>query len=281
MGSRTRKTSPTIKPEVVHHKLETLTKGDPCPECITGKLYKFEPASFLRITGESPYKPVQHVMERLRCNACGQYFTAQVSDEVKADGDCHQKYGYSARALMAISKYFAGSPFYRQGSMQDLLGVSISASSIFDQIEYLANAVYSVFKHITQQASSASHYYLDDTRYRILSEKSKLKTSRDGKVRQRSGVYASGVIASIDEHSIVLYQTNIGHAGEFIDEILSKRPSDLAAPIVMSDALASNKPTQVTVQMSLCNSHGRRQFYDVYSHFPEQVEWVIETYSKI
>lgn len=280
-GSRHRKTTVQVKPDVVHHKHTLLTKGDKCPECTTGKLYKFEPATFLRITGQSPFKPVQHVMERLRCNACGAYFSAEVSDEVKADGESHQKYGYSARALMAISKYFAGSPFYRQGSMQDLLGVSITASTIFDQIEYLANAVYPVFKHVTHLASMAHHYYLDDTTYRILEEKSKLKTSRDGKVRHRTGVYASGVIATVDDHQVVLYQTNIGHAGEFIDDILSHRPSDLAAPIVMGDALSSNQPTQVNVQMTLCNSHGRRQFYDVYSHFTEQVEWVIEQYGKI
>ncbi len=54
-----------------------------------------------------------------------------------ADGSSNQKYGYSARSLMGISKYYAGSPFYRQGSLQDLLGVSISASSIFDQTENL------------------------------------------------------------------------------------------------------------------------------------------------
>jgi hypothetical protein len=43
-------------------------------------------------------------MERLRCNTCGAYFTADLPDEVKADGDVNQKYGYSARSIMAIAK---------------------------------------------------------------------------------------------------------------------------------------------------------------------------------
>lgn len=280
-GRKSKVQAAQINPEVIHHKHADLQKGDNCPECPTGKLYKFEPATFLRITGHSPFKPEQHVMERLRCNACGAYFTAPVSDEVIADGALHQKYGYSARALMSISKYYAGSPFYRQGSMQDLLGVSISASSIFDQIEQAANAVYPVQRYLTELAATAEHYYLDDTKNRILNQTAVMKKSRDGKTRERTGVYTSGLIATVAQHNIILFQTNIGHAGEFIDEILQKRPADLAEPILMSDALSANKPSKVMVKTSLCNSHARRQFYDVHSHFPEEVAWVIEEYGKI
>ncbi|MER2491639.1 IS66 family transposase [Catenovulum sediminis] len=279
---RKNKVQPTqIKPEVIHHKHTDLQKGDSCLECPTGKLYKFEPATFLRITGQSPFKPEQHVMERLRCNACGAYFTAAVTDDVLADGDVHQKYGYTARSLMCLYKYFAGSPFYRQGSMQDLLGVSISASTIFDQIEHVANAIYPVHKYLTELAATAEHYHLDDTTNRILNQTSVMKKSRDGKTRARTGIYTSGLIAKVAEYNIVLFQTNIGHAGEFIDEILQKRPNDLAEPILMSDALSANQPSKVKVKMSLCNSHARRQFYDVHSHFPEEVAWVIEEYGKI
>ena len=105
--------APPVKPRVETHSLEGMKKGDTCSECQVGKLYKFEPATFLRIIGHSPYTPVQHVMERLRCNACGAYFTAEVSKEVLEDGEPGYKYGYSARALMAVGKYYAGTPFYR------------------------------------------------------------------------------------------------------------------------------------------------------------------------
>lgn len=57
-------------------------------------------------------------MERFRCNACGAYYTANLPEDVLADGEMGQEYGYSARALMAIHKYFAGLPYYRQGSLQ-------------------------------------------------------------------------------------------------------------------------------------------------------------------
>ena len=48
-----------IKPEVVFHPLEDIKKGDNCPECLVGKVYKVPPGNFLRITGQSPFKPTR------------------------------------------------------------------------------------------------------------------------------------------------------------------------------------------------------------------------------
>lgn len=276
-------TSAKVKPEIKHHKMSTLAKGDDCPQCDTGKLYKYEPATLLRIVGQSPFQPEQHVMERLRCNTCGTYFTTPLPKDVMDDGQANQKYGYSARSIMAIAKYGMGSPFYRQGSLQDLLGVPITASTIFDQIEALSNHLYPVFKCLFKQASDAHHYYLDDTTNRILDLKSVEKKRRNShKMQTRTGVYTSGIIASIKGgHQLTLFETNIGHAGEFIDSILLHRNNLMPVPILMCDALSSNRPTITHVHLSLCNSHARRQFYDLLSLFPEQVEHAINRYSEI
>jgi len=100
--------------------------------------------------------------------------------------------------------------------------------------------------------------------------------------RLRSGVYTSGVIATLkDDRSIVLFETNIGHAGEFIDSILHKRSQGCATPIIMSDALPGNRPSRCDATLSLCSSHARRQFVDVISHFPQEVEHVLTQYAKI
>ncbi|MGR5456303.1 IS66 family transposase, partial [Vibrio alfacsensis] len=109
-----------VKHKVTQHSLDDLKKGDTCPDCQQGKLYKYDPATLLRITGQSPFVPEQHVMERLRCNACGQYFTADLPTEVLDDGEPGQKYGYSARTLMVLYKFFAGTPYYRQDSLQSI-----------------------------------------------------------------------------------------------------------------------------------------------------------------
>lgn len=272
-----------VKPTVVMHPMTDMAKGDDCPECEVGKVYKAPPGNLLRISGHSPFVPEQHVMERLRCNTCGAYFTAALPDAVLADGEVGQKYGYSARALMAIHKYFAGLPYYRQGSLQQLLGVSISASTSCDQTEYVADAIYPVYQHLLALAGDAKHYYMDDTTHRILDAKPIEKKVRNSdKTQLRSGVYASGIIATLENnHDVVLFDTSIGHAGEFIDTILAYRGENSPVPIIMSDALGSNKPTVCASILALCNSHARRQFVDVISHFPQEVEYVLERYEAI
>jgi len=276
-------TVPRNKPPVVHHALNDLNKGDRCPACDRGSLSKHEPAILLRITGHSPYEAVKHVSERLQCNACGEYFTAPLPGDVEADGGAHQKTGYSARSLMAINKYFMGAPFYRQETLQDLVGVPITASTVFDQCEYLANDLHPVYPVFIHEAANAVHFHLDDTTHRIIDQKEIIKEQRKtGKPQKRTGVYASGLIATLaDGHEMVLFQTNIGHAGEWIDEILNKRDPGQAPPLLMSDALSSNTPSKVPVIQALCNSHGRRQFVDVLAHFPDEVEWVLEQYKVI
>ncbi|NRB65304.1 MAG: transposase, partial [Saprospiraceae bacterium] len=132
-------------------------------------------------------------------------------------------------------------------------------------------------------AANAKHYYLDDTTNRILDQKSIIKKQRNSdKTRLRTGVYTSGVIATtMDNQHIVLFETNIGYAGEFIDSILSKRNMENAPPLLMCDALPSNKPSRVIIFLCFCNAHARRQFYDVLSHFSEEFEHILGRYSQI
>lgn len=108
------------------------------------------------------------------------------------------------------------------------------------------------------------------------------RQQRTGKEHVRTGVYASGIIATLlDGHDIVLFQSNIGHAGEFIDEILVRRTPGGPPPIVMSDALSSNRPTASDVVHSLYNAHGRRQFVDIIDQFRNDVSHVLQLYKQI
>ena len=80
----------------------------------------------------------------------------------------------------------------------------------------------------------------------------------------------------------ILFKTNIGHAGEFLDEILKARQANAPPPVIMSDALKSNLPSVIKeYNRSLCNAHARREFFDLHEQFPDKVEWVVETYGKI
>lgn len=272
-----------ITPKVCHHALKDLEKGQTCPECEQGRVYKTDPASFIRITGQAPLSVEKHIMEQLRCNLCGLLFTAPLPDEVKQDGARQQKYGYSARTIMAISKFYMGNPYYRQESLQTFMNVPVTASTIYDQCALLVDDVASVFDYLKQVAANAYHFNIDDTGNRILTEKAIEKPNRKGSgTRQRTGIYSSCLIATqTDEQQIVLFKTNIGHSGEWIDEILTNRQTDLPAPIVMSDALSSNTPQTMVTETSLCNTHSRRKFVDVINNFPEEVEDFINAYAKV
>lgn len=282
-SSNTRQKAPKVVPTVVHHALDGLKKGDTCPACETGKVYKYEPAQLLRVSGSSPLTVEQHISERLRCNACGELFTAKLSEEVLNDGEAGQKYGYSARSVITINKYFGGTPFYRQESLQNLLGVPVTASTAFDQTELVANDLFPLFNCMVSLAADARHYHIDDTGNRIIDQKPVKKKKRRSEQEQiRTGVYSSGLIAELDNgQKLILYQTNIGHAGEWIDEILEKRAPDKPPPLVMSDALPHNRPSVTAAIESLCNSHGRRQYVDVHEHFVDEVEWVLTEYANI
>lgn len=266
------------------HALEGLEKGQRCPECERGTLYKYDPSVVLRISGQTPLVCTQHILERLRCNTCGVYFTADVSAKVKQDGPVDQQYGYSARALMGIQKYFAGAPFYRQQTLQQLFGMPVSASTIFDQCEQLANALQPLWATLLVLAGKARLYCIDDTTNRILTQGPIEKPDRrTGKPKERTGIYTSAAIAELaDGRRLILYQTSIGHAGEWLDELLEGRPPTAPPPMVMSDALSSNRASVITDYHPIyCNVHARRAFVDVAAHFPESVAWVLERYAQV
>jgi transposase len=241
-----------------------------------------EPATSLRVTGQPPFAATQHVLEQLRCNACGAYFTAELPEEVLKDGPRAQQYGYSARALMAIYKNLTGMPYFRQQSLQQVMGVSISASTLYDQCKAVADLIAPVLDTLIRLAADAPAFALDDTGNRVLDQTGKqIPDRRTNKPKHRTGVYTSAVVATLDTgQSVYLFKTNIGHAGEWLDEILQSRQAT-APPLLMSDALNRNQPSVIdSFVWSKCNAHARREFYDCLSHVGES-ESVIEQYQTI
>lgn len=282
-NKRPRQRNQAKTPKVVHHKMQDHHKGDRCSGCERGKLYKFDPATLLRITGHARFEATRHVVEQLRCNACQLVYKAPLPKDVRDDGDANQKYGYSARSLMVIDKFFTGTPYYHQSNLADIFGCAISASTIFDQCEQVANAVMPVFYELQRQAANANRFLLDDTHNRILDQQPEWRDKANGKGKQlRTGVYTSGLIAECENgHDIVLFDTSLGHAGEHLDAILAKRDASLSPPLTMSDALSSNAITKAIVKTCYCNAHARRQFYDLEELYPKDITWLLDQYGKI
>ena len=282
-GNKKPRTNKT-EPKVVVHDFKDLKKGDACPDadCHEGKLYPYAPKALLRISGHAPFEATKHVCKRLRCNKCGKIYTAEPPKEVLNDGPINQMYGYSARALMALNKFYSGEGYNHQDNLTSMMGQRVSASTIFDQCENLANDAMPLFYQMIKDAAKAPDLFGDDTSHRILDKKPEVRPNRNGKgKRTRTGIYTSCIIAkTTEQQEIVLFKTNLGHLGEFLDEVLRYRPPDLSSPRLMSDALSCNSSTIVDVVQTLCNSHGNRQFKDIEGNYPE-VTPIIDSYGKI
>jgi transposase len=268
---------------VIYHALKGYHSGMVCQHCGCGKLYKHEVAKLLRITGCAPYQATRHISEQLRCNACQAVETAELPAEVLADGEADQTYGYSARAMMVVHKFFSGIPYYHQGNLSDIFGYGLHASTIFNQCEKVADIFMPIHRALKQEASCAEVYLLDDTSNRILEQMPEYREKRNGKGQQlRTGVYSSGLIAFTAEgKEIVLFETSLGHAGELLDSILKNRAPELPPPITMSDASSNNTPVARPVDAGYCNGHSRRKFFDLEKKYPEEVNWVLDTYGII
>jgi hypothetical protein len=86
---------------IAHPKLK---HGDRCPECGRGNVYgQKDPKVLVRIVGQAPLAATIYSLERLRCGACGQVFTAQ-----EPEGVGPEKYDETAAAMIARSSTAAG-----------------------------------------------------------------------------------------------------------------------------------------------------------------------------
>ena len=59
--------------EVAH---PSLRAGDACPACGEGTVYEKTPAVLVRTTGQPPLAATVYQLQKLRCDLCGQIFTA-------------------------------------------------------------------------------------------------------------------------------------------------------------------------------------------------------------
>jgi len=244
----------------------TLHAGDRCPECRQGRVYRQkEPATRVRLVGHAPLEATVFEMERLRCNACGEVFTA---DEPETAGPA--KYDETAVAMIALLKYGTGVPFNRLERLQGQLGMPLPAATQWELMAAAAKPLRLALGELIRQAAQGRVMHNDDTSMRILRL---IREPGD----KRTGTFTSGIVSLVDAWTIALFFTGWKHAGENIAEVLKQRVRELPAPIQMCDALSRNTPKGVETLIANCLAHGRRQVVEVVDHFPEECRYVLET----
>jgi transposase len=248
-----------------------LQPGHCCPECGKGKVYRLkEPATSVRITGQAPLETAVFERERLRCNACGQVFTAAAPESAGND-----KYAATAVAIIALFKYGMGVPFKRLERLQSYWMMPLPAATQWELVAAAAKLLLPLLKALIWLAAQGGILHNDDTGMRIL------QLTREP-WDKRTGIFTSGIISMIDLYKVALFFTGPKHAGENIAEVLKQRARELPPPIQMCDALARNSPKLgIKTLLANCLAHGRRQVIDVAENFPEECRRILETLGRV
>ena len=201
----------------------TLHSGSSCPACGEGKVYRQkEPATLVRIIGHAPLEATVFEMERLRCNVCGEVFTASVPQSAG-----EEKFDATAVAMIALLKYGTGLPFHRMERLEAQLGMPLPAATQWELMEQAAQVIKPLLNELIRQAAQGSIIHNDDTSMRVLKL---VRNIDDG----RSGVFTSGIVSiCAGGWKIALFFTGWKHAGENLADVLKARAAELEAPIQM------------------------------------------------
>jgi transposase len=263
--------------ETVECRHEELAVGERCPACGRGRLYQLPPGVEMRLDGNALLSAVRYELEKLRCSACGQLFTAAVPAAAGTE-----KYTARARAVLALARYYLGLPWHRLEGFQALVGVPVPDATQWDQGELVGDCSYPIFLQLEKEAAQGEVIFQDDTPGRVLTlieenQLARAKARAQGKTKTdaRTGMQTTALMVQVGDRRICLFYTGRRHAGENLEALLTKRDPGRSKPLVMSDALPSNNAEEDTLIRCHCLAHGRRQFSDLADEFPAESAVVV------
>ena len=133
------------KVEVPH---DSLKPGDPCPKCGKGRVYDHKPGVIIRFHGQPPVEVTVYQLQKLRCNLCGEIFTAK-----PPEGVGEEKYDAATGAMIGLLKYGSGMPFNRIQALQGGLGVPLSGSTQWEILDDGARKLLPIFQELIRQGA--------------------------------------------------------------------------------------------------------------------------------
>jgi len=256
---------------------ESLKPGDPCPECdLAGaKVYLLtNPLKLVRVKGQSPIQARLYEVEGLRCNLCGKVFRAEIPEEVG-----EKKYDETSASIIGLLKYGSGLPFYRLARMVKNFKIPLPSSTQWDIVKKAAIILAIVYEEFIRQAAQWDIFYNDDTSVKILRLLKENQRIEQLGSKERTGIFTSAIVATCDDHKIVVFFTGRQHAGENLGDVLRHRAKELKKPMHMCDGLSRNVPKafEDLLMKANCMSHGRRKFVEVADSFPQECLHVLES----
>jgi transposase len=262
---------------VVPH--ESLARGACCPQCQRGKTYpQARPASRVRVRGMAPLQATVYELERLRCNLCGEVFTAQAPPDVG-----EQTYDETVTSMIALLKYGCGLPLNRIERLQKGMGIPLPVGTQWDLLHGASEVLDPALDELIRHAAQGEVMHNDDTPMKILELSG--ETREDALDNQenpaRTGSRTSGIVCKAADREIALFFTGCQHAGENLADVLARRAADLPPPIQMCDALSHNTAGDFETILAHCNAHARRRFVEVADNFPDECRHVLETLREV
>jgi transposase len=264
--------------EHIHVTHADLARGDACPGCPHGKVYPLEPPAVLvRITGMAPLGARVYACDRLRCNLCGEVYTAAAPAGVGSE-----KYDASATAMVGMLRYGTGLPFNRIEQLQKAMRVPLPAATQWDLVNTATPKLLPAHEYLIDQAAQGSVVHNDDTTMKLLELTAEQRAAALGDdAKGRTGVFTSGIVSIGEGRQIALFFTGARHAGENLAAVLERRAAQLPIPIQMCDGSSSNTAGDFETLLGKCNAHGRRKFVELAELFPAEVRFVLETLREV
>jgi hypothetical protein len=179
----------------------TLRNGDRCPKCQKGRVRQQRTAAVvMRIVGSPPVSATAWSLEKLRCDTCGQVFTAPTPPEA---GDV--KYDPSVGVTVALLRYGTGMPHYRLARLQQSLGVPLPESTQWELMLPLAQLGLLVLAELIRLAAQSPLFYNDDTSMRVLDLRRTNDPTASPIDPKRKGTFTTGIIAQVGPYQVALF----------------------------------------------------------------------------
>jgi transposase len=256
----------------------TLQRGDHCPECQRGKVYPVqEPGLLVRLRGQAPIAATVYELQKLRCNLCGEVFTAKAPAGVG-----EEKYDATTATMIALLRYGSGFPWNRLAELEESLGIPLPVATQCEIVAEAAAMLQPAMEELIRQAAQGEVLHNDDTSMLVLALRRRLgmeKDENESDAAERTGVFTSGIVSTAQKQTIALFFTGRQHAGENLADVLRQRAVELAPPMQMCDALSRNLPKlpeKLEVIVGHCLAHARRRFVEVIENFPQPCRHVLE-----
>jgi hypothetical protein len=232
--------------------------------------------------GQAPIEATIYALEKLRCNLCGETFTAGAPEGVGG-----QKYDATTASMIALLRYGSGFPWNRLEGLEESLGIPLPAATQCEIVTEAAAAIQPAMAELIRHAAQGEVLHNDDTSMSVLTLRREARPENvptEDDAAERTGVFTSGIVSTTHGQHVALFFTGRQHAGENLADVLQRRAAELAPPIQMCDALSRNLPKlpeKLEVIVGHCLAHARRRFVEVTPNFPEECRHVLEQLGEV